>query len=89
MGSYSGDRRIGVVLGVLDLDVEVAVAIEDARVHELKLRFFLSGDGVLMNEPFVWELLVWVLVKHPTVGVGRGGIKVPIALFDILPVIAL
>ena len=79
----------GVGLGVLDEDVEVAVLVEDAGVHELELLLVAPASPVLLDEGFVGERRLRILVKHPHVRVGWRGVQVEVVLLDVLAVVAL
>ena len=83
------DERLLVLLGDLDLDVEVAVVVEDAGVDQLELGIAQSAAAVLLDELRVRILALRILVEHALVGVRRERVDVEVALLDVLAVIAL
>ncbi len=80
---------VGRGLGVLDLHVEVAAVVEDARVGQLELRLAARPRAVLAAQPLVRELGLRVLVQRLEVRVRRRGVEVEVRLLDVLAVVAL
>ena len=75
--------------GVLDEDVEIAVAVEDAGVQELILKLFPIASPVRLHQVGVREGRLGILVEELHVGVGRRAVEVEIVFFDVLAVVAL
>src|SRR4029077_6750642 len=69
--------------------VEVTPAIEDPRVRELKLPAISSAPRIFLNQHGVGKRCLRILVEALHVGMGRGGIKVVVAFFDVFAVVAL
>ena len=80
---------VGRRLRVLDQHVEVAVPLEDARVHQLELGRAPVPPPVLLDEPRVRKLRLRVLVEELHVGVRRRRVEVEVVLLDVLAVVAL
>src|SRR5215467_15438762 len=76
-------------LGVLHRHVEVAAAVEDARVDQLELGLGTPPPHVLPRQLLVGEGGLRVLVEKFHVGVGRGGVEVEVVLLHILPMVPL
>ena len=87
-----GDAHQDVMRGrlcVLDERVEVAIALEDARVDELVLHVALAASAVLAHEIVVGIGLLRILVEVLHVGVGGRAVEVVVVLLDVLAVVAL
>ena len=87
-----GDAHQDVVVGglrVLDLDVEVAVLVEDARVEQLVLVVLLAASAVGGDEVLVRERALRVLVQTLQVRVRRRAVEVEPVLLGVLAVVAL
>src|SRR5439155_7748562 len=80
---------VGRGLGVLSEYIEVAVLVEDARVHELELKRILSTPAIFLDQPGIRILGLWILVQGFHVGVRGGRIEVVVELLDVFSVIAL
>ena len=68
-----GDANRNIVyicFGVLHLDVEIAICVEDAGVEELKLRLAFSPLGVLFDKLAVRKRPLRILVEELHVRVG-------------------
>src|SRR5262249_22471442 len=76
-------------LGVLDLDVEVPPAVEDAGVADFEFRLPATAAAALVPQPLVRELRLRVAIQHSQVGVGRCRVPVEVLLLDVLAVVAL
>jgi len=75
-------------LRVLGLHVEVAVALEHARVDELVLELLPRPRPVDVDQVEVRKRRLRVLVEPLHVRVGRRGVEVVIQLLDVLSVVA-
>src|SRR5262249_40095204 len=76
-------------LRIFDDDIEIAILVEYARVHQLELRLFPAATPVFFGKPHVWELGLRVFIEKLHVAVRRCRIEIEVILFDILAVIAL
>ena len=76
-------------LRVLDEHVEVAIAIEHARVEQLVLELMASTVAVGVDEIVVRKGRLRVLVQVLHVRVGRRRVEVEVVLLHVLAVIAL
>ncbi len=75
-------------LGVLDEHVEIAILIEDARVHQLEFGIQLGAALVYCDELIVRKRGLRILVEKFHVRMRRRGIQVEVILLDVLAVIA-
>jgi hypothetical protein len=80
---------VGRRLPVLHRDVEVPVAGEDPGVDQLVLGILLAPPRVGGDQVHVRELGLRVLVEHREVRRRGRGVKVEVALLDVLAVVAL
>ena len=69
--------------------IKIAIAAEDAGVHQLKLKIPLSPSSVLFHQPGVREFLLWIPVEILHVGMRRRGIEVGVIFLHVLAVISL
>ncbi len=76
-------------LRVFDEDVEVPIAVKDARVEQLELGHVAPAARVLVGQARIRERRLWILVEPLHVGVGRRAVEVEVVLLDVLAVIAL
>ncbi len=76
-------------LGVGDLDVEVAVLVEDAGVEQLVLHLEARARAVRVDEVGVRERRLRVLVQPALVRVRRQVVDEEVVLLDVLAVVAL
>src|SRR5207302_1965293 len=76
-------------LGILYIDVEIAVGIEDAGIDDLEFRLLLTALRVLLRQTGVGIFGLRIFVEHPGVAVGRHGVEIIVKLLDVLTVIAL
>src|SRR5262249_40901369 len=83
------DEVLRVDFRILDEDVEVAIIVENARIEQLELETLTGTTRVLLHQPRIGKVPLWILVEEFHVGVGRGVIEVEVVLLDILAVIAL
>ena len=84
------EHVVHVGLRVLDVDIEVAVVIENAGVDQLELhRRRTFATSVLLDQPFVRVCGLRQLVERAGVGVARDGVEVVVNLLDVLAVVAL
>ena len=77
------------VLRVLDLDVEVAVVVEDPGVDQFVLRLEPAAGSVRGDQILVGVRLVGVLVQPPLVRVCGEVVEVEVVLLHVLAVVAL
>src|SRR5262249_9692952 len=75
--------------GVVDLDVEVAVALEGPGVEQLDLPVAAAGLPVPPKQLLVRVRSLRILVEHPHEGVRRRAVQVPVQLLAVFPVVAL
>ena len=75
--------------GVLDEDVEIAIAVEHAGVDQLELLLILAAAAVLLDQRGVRERALRIFVEELQPAVGRRGIEVVVELLDVLAVVAL
>ncbi len=73
--------------GVLDKDIEISIAIEDAGIQQLELRFSPSR-AVFLDQLPVRKFPLRVFVKHMHVAVSGDIFKVKPILFRVLTVIS-
>ena len=78
--------RIG--LGVLDEDVEVAIAIEYPGIEQLVLGTLSGAALVVLDELAIRKRGLRILVEQAHVRVGRRVVDVEIVLLHVLAVIA-
>ena len=83
------EKIVGVGLGILDADVEVAAIVEDAGIGELELGLGAPASAVFLHEPSVGILRLRILVERAHVGVCGRGVEIEVAFLDVLAVIAL
>ncbi len=77
------------VFGVLDEDIEISVAIENAGIEEFIFHVVLGTASVRLYQIGVGIRCLRVLVEVLHVGVCRRAVEVEVILFHILAVIAL
>ena len=80
---------VGSALGVLDVDVDVAIVVEDAGVEQLVLQLEPASSAVRRDEIGVRELVQRVPVAVLQVRARRRGVEVEVVLLHVLAVIAL
>jgi hypothetical protein len=73
---------------VLDIDIEVLVLIEDARIDEFVLKLFSVAFLAGLHEVVVRVGRLRILVQVLHVRVRRSAIQVEVILFDIFAVVA-
>ena len=89
VGDGQADEDVFLVtLGVLDLDVEVALFVEGSGVEELVFELVVAAFLIGFNEFGVGEGALGVLVEGLGVGVGGGGVEVVELLLDVLAVVS-
>src|SRR5215469_13541442 len=89
MNYHPYEYVINVRLGILDLDVKVAIVIEEAGVDQLELHCRRPAPRVLLDQPLVGVPGLRQLVERTCVRVARDRIEVVVKLLDILAVVAL
>src|SRR3989441_1191898 len=87
--SDTNQKLVGRRLRVLGDDVEVAIFLEDAGVHELELGISAAPPLILLDEPRVRKLALRILVETLHIGVGRRGVEVEVIVLDVLAVVPL
>ena len=80
---------VGRRLCVGDLDIEVAVVVEDTGVEQFEFRLVGAAPPVLCHQLRIGKGLLRILVEHPHPAVARGAVEVVVELLDVLAVIAL
>ncbi len=80
---------VGGEFGELDLDVEVAVVVEDARVDQLELGVLDPPAAGFVHQACVGKLGLRVLVEHPHVRVRRRTVEEVVVLLHIFAVVSL
>ena len=80
---------VGSALGVLDVDVDVAIIVEDAGVEQLVLQLEPASSAVRGDEIGVRELVQRISVAVLQVRARRSGVEVEVVLLHVLTVIAL
>ena len=80
---------LGVRLGVLDHDVEVAVVVEHASVDDLELAVVRPSVAIAFGQRLVRKLPLRILVEHPHVRVRRCRVDVVVQLLDVFAMVAL
>src|SRR6266511_1015925 len=75
--------------GVFDNHIEVAVIVEDARVHQFEFRVGLAASPVLLDKTRVRELSLRILVEELHVRVRRRAVEVEVVFLYILAMIPL
>ncbi len=83
------DDVAGCDLGVLDLDVEVLVAGEDARIEQFVLELVPGALAVGLHQIVVRIGTLRIFVEPLHVGVRRRGVEIEVVLLHVLPVIPL
>ena len=73
---------------VLHEHVEIAVAIEDARIDQLEFRVRLCPPAVLLHQARVRKLRLRIFVEHLQVGMRRRGVEIEVILLHVFPVVA-
>src|SRR5262249_49048379 len=87
--AYANEYVFGSRLRVFDDDIEIAIIVEYACVHQLEFRLLTAATPIFFGEPRVRELGLRVFVEKLHVAVRRCRIEIEVILFDILAVIAL
>ena len=81
---------VGGGLRILDLDVEVAILVEQAGVDQLVFGQPLAiAARILVEQVLIGKGILGQLVEHPAIGVARHSVEIIIELLDVLAVIAL
>ncbi len=81
---------VGVGLGVVDRDVEIALLVEQAGVDQLIFgQVAALAARALLDKVVIGEGSLRIFVEHPHVGMRRRAIEIPVELLHVLAVIAL
>src|SRR5215469_11920781 len=75
--------------GIFDKDVEIAAVRKNSRIEQFKFRLASAAPRVFVDQSFVGELGLRILVQHAHVAVCGGRIKIEVALLHVLAVVAL
>ena len=75
--------------GVIDKDVEVAVVVKDAGLHQLVFGLITTAAAVLLHQVPVGEFLLRVLVQPPHEAVGWGVELMKEIVLEVFAVVAL
>ena len=76
-------------LGIFDQHVKVALFVENAGIEQFKFRVRLGAPSVLLHQPRVGKLGLWILVQIAHVGMRRRAVEIEIAFLNIFAMIAL
>ena len=88
-GADADQDVLGIDLGKLDDDVEVAILIEDPGVEQLELEILARAPPVLAEQLLVGVRPLRILVEHLRVRMGGRAVEIEVVLLDVLAVIAL
>ena len=80
---------LGACLGVFDIDIEIAIGVEDSGIHDLEFGLLLAAARVLLHQPGVGIFGLRIFVEHPRVTIGRHRVEIVVKLLDVLAVVAL
>ena len=94
LGAAIGDGHpqqdvVGVRLGIFDVDIEIAVGVEDAGIDDLEFGLPPVAPRVLLHQQVVGKRRLRIFVEHAGVAVGRHRVEIVVELLDVLAVIAL
>ncbi len=88
VGDADADQDVvAVSLGVLDEDIEVAVFIEHAGVHQFVFGLVLAAPSVLLQQQRIGKFLLRILVEILHVRVRRRAVEIEVVLLDVFAVI--
>ena len=88
-GGDHGTDVVGPGLGVVDLDVEKPVAVQDPGVGQFEFAVVAAPGRVLLAQSPVGILGLWVAVQPTHPGMGGRAVHRPPVLLDVLAVVAL
>ena len=80
---------LNVVFGIFNENVEISVFIKYSGIHNFKFRIVFSPDPVFLNQLFVREFILRILVQHFHIAVRWGRVKMIVKFFYILSMVAL
>ena len=83
------EQVFGAGFGVINEDVEVAVVIKDAGLHQLVFGLVAATATVLFQQVLVGEFLLRVLVQPPHEAVGWGIEQMKEIVLEVFAVVAL
>ena len=94
VGTAIGDGQpqqdvVGARLGIFDIDIEIAVVVEDAGIDDLEFGLPPVAPRVLLHQEVVGKRRLRIFVEHAGVAVGRHRVEIVVELLDVLAVIAL
>ena len=87
--AHPDEDVLGIDLGELDEDIEVAVLVEDPGVEQLVLHVVARTAAVLGDQLVVRKLRLRILVEHLRVRVRGRAVEIEVVLLDVLAVVAL
>ncbi len=87
--SDSDQDVVGRVLGIFDLDVEVAALLKNPGVEQLIFGLLSSAAAVLLQELSIRKGPLRILIERFEVGVRRGRVQIEVVLLQVFPMIAL
>ena len=77
------------LLGVFHKDIEIAVLIENAGIHQLVLGFSATAPPVRLDQITIRIFILRIFVEHLHVRMGRRIVDVEVVLLDIFAVVPL
>src|SRR6516162_1926852 len=90
MDGYPHEHVVNIRLRIFDLDIKVAVAVENTGIDQFELhRRRTTTTCVLVDQPLIRISGLRQLVEHARVSVTGDGIEIIIQLLDVLAVAAL
>ena len=90
VGRRHADQDIvGRRFGIFHKHVEIALAVEDARVQQLELRVPATPATILFEQACVRKFGLRVLVEGLQIGSGGRGVQIEIALLHVFAVVSL
>ncbi len=83
------ENIVGMVLGVFDADVAIAVVFKHAGVEDFVLGIFKPAAGVLGDQVRIRKRGMRVFVEHAHIGMARYAIDEKVQFLDVFTVVAL
>jgi len=80
---------LGICLGILDKNVEIAVVIEHTGVEQFVLRLLAAAPVIRLHQVTIRIGCLGILVEILHIGVGRRAVQIEVVLLDILAMIPL
>src|SRR5215469_668259 len=88
-GGDSNEDVLHIRFGIFDEDIEIAMVEKNSRIEQFKFRLASAAPRVFFDQSLVGEFGLRILVQHAHVTVCGSRIKIEVALFHILAVVAL